>query len=67
MSIFSNPASSSAADTASYVAALLDLIGDKDPVAVLRETTGALRRFLETCRPGFGAAPRHPANGRFAR
>lgn len=52
MSIFSNPASSSAADTASYVAALLELIGDKDPVAVLRETTGALRRFLETVPPG---------------
>ena len=52
MSIFSNPASSSAAATASYVAALLDLIGDKDPVAVLRETTGALRRFLETVPPG---------------
>jgi len=51
VSIFSNPASSSAAATASYVAALLDLIGDKDPVAVLRETTGALRRFLDTVPP----------------
>ena len=51
MSVFSNPASSSAASADSYVAALLDLLGDKDPVAVLRETTGALRRFVETVPP----------------
>jgi len=51
VSVFSNPASSSAASADSYVAALLDLLGDKDPVAVLRETTGALRRFVETVPP----------------
>jgi DinB superfamily len=48
VSVFSNPASSSAAGTASYVSALLELIGDKDPVVVLRETPGALRLFLDT-------------------
>ena len=51
MSIFTNPASSSAAGTASYVAALLDLLGDKDPVAVLGATTDDLRRFLERVPP----------------
>jgi hypothetical protein len=48
VSVFSNPASSSAAAAASYVSALLELIGDKDPVVVLHETTGALRLFLDT-------------------
>ena len=47
MSVYSNPASSTAEDTAAYVAALLDLLGDKDPVAVLRETPAAVQRILE--------------------
>ena len=47
MSIFSNPASSTPADIAVYVAALLDLLGHDDPVAVLRQTPAALERFLD--------------------
>lgn len=47
MSRFTNPASSTPAGTASYVAALLQLIGDRDPVAVLRATPVALQRFLQ--------------------
>jgi DinB family protein len=48
MSIFTNPASSSPADTVRYIAGLLDLLGDQDPVSVLRETPAALRQFLDT-------------------
>jgi hypothetical protein len=46
MSVFSNPASSTPAETTAYVAALLDLIGDEDPVRVLGQTPAALERFL---------------------
>jgi hypothetical protein len=48
MSVYTNPASSSPGDTAKYVAALLELIGDKDPVAVLRQTPDVLRQFFAT-------------------
>jgi DinB superfamily len=48
MSIFTNPASSSPAETARYVDGLLGLLGDKDPVAVLRETPDAVRRVLDS-------------------
>ena len=48
MSIYTNPASSSPPETVAYVAALLGLIGEKDPVTVLRETPAALQRFLDT-------------------
>lgn len=47
MSQFTNPAASTPAETAAYVQALLNLIGDRDPVAVLRETPADLQRFLE--------------------
>lgn len=48
MSIYTNPASSSPAETAAYVAALLDLLGASDPVAVMRETPDTLDQFLAT-------------------
>ncbi len=48
MSVYSNPASSAAADTAAYVAALLQLLGDTDPVAILEKTPVDVRRFLDT-------------------
>lgn len=46
MSVFSNPASSTPAETTAYTTALLQLLGDADPVAVLTETPSALQRFL---------------------
>jgi len=60
MSIFSNPASSTPTDIAAYVAALLHLLGDNDPVVVLRETPAALQRFLETVPPRIAASPEAP-------
>jgi hypothetical protein len=46
MSIYSNPASSAADDAAAYVAALLELLGDNDPLQVFRETPTAVERVL---------------------
>jgi len=48
MSVYSNPASSAPAEIAAYVAALLELLGDNDPVAILEQTPAHLQRFLET-------------------
>jgi uncharacterized damage-inducible protein DinB len=47
MSVFTNPASGAPGQAAAYVAAVLDLVGDRDPLTVLRATPDALRRSLE--------------------
>jgi hypothetical protein len=60
MSIFSNPASSTPADTAAYVAGLLGLLGDNDPVIILSQTPAALQRFLETVPAQIVASPEAP-------
>ena len=60
MSIFSNPASSTPADTAAYIAALLHLLGDNDPVVVLRETPAAVERCLETTPAQIATRPEAP-------
>jgi DinB family protein len=48
MSVFSNPASSTPSDTAAYVAALLGLLGEGDPVEILRHTPAIVAQFLES-------------------
>ena len=60
MSVFSNPASSTASETAAYVAALLDLLGDKDPVQVLQQTPAALEGFLAPLPPAIVTKPEAP-------
>ena len=47
MSVFTNPASAAAGQAAAYVAAVLDLLGARDPMSVLRETPAALRRAID--------------------
>jgi uncharacterized damage-inducible protein DinB len=47
MSVFTNPASGAADQAAAYVAAILDLLGTKEPMAVLRDTPAALRRAID--------------------
>jgi uncharacterized damage-inducible protein DinB len=42
MSVFTNPASHSAEQAAAYIAAVLDLLGDRDPMGVLERTPAAL-------------------------
>ena len=58
MSIYSNPASSAAADTEAYVSALLELLGEKDPVDVLR---GTPRRFGACSKRHRPASSRNPS------
>jgi hypothetical protein len=67
VSIFSNPASSTPAEIATYVAGLLDLLGDDDPVVVLRQTPAVLQRFLDTVPAEIVARPELQANGPFVR
>jgi hypothetical protein len=43
MSVFSNPKSGAADAAAAYIAALLDLLGDRDPMTLLRSTSAKLR------------------------
>lgn len=47
MSVFTNPAVGAAGQAAAYVAAVLDLLGARDPMAVLAETPSALRRAID--------------------
>ena len=60
MSIFSNPASSTPAEVAEYVAGLLHLLGDHDPVMVLLQTPAALQRFLDTVPAHIVVSPEAP-------
>jgi hypothetical protein len=47
LSVYTNPASGAAEHAAAYVAAVLDLLGDLDALAVLRETPAALSRAID--------------------
>jgi len=46
MSVFSNPASTSLEDATSYTKAIVGLIGEREPMEVLRETPAAMRRGI---------------------
>ncbi len=47
MSVFTNPATGAADHAAAYVAAILDLLGDREPLAVLGATPAALTRAID--------------------
>jgi hypothetical protein len=47
MSVFTNPATGAAEQAAGYVAAVLELLGERDPSAVLREMPSVLPRAVE--------------------
>ena len=47
MSVFTNPADGAAADAENYIRATLELLGDRDPLAVLDETPGWLQERAE--------------------
>ncbi len=53
MSLFTNPASSAPEQATAYIAAILDLLGDRDPFEVLARTPGALREAYD------GVSPEH--------
>jgi hypothetical protein len=44
MSVFTNPASGSKENARAYTAAVVDLVGDRDPLEILRKTPSALQR-----------------------
>src|SRR5262245_17667036 len=60
MSIYSNRAGSTEAEISDYVGALLALLGDQDPVTVLRDTPAALQRFLDSTPPQIVGRPEGP-------
>jgi len=60
MSIYSNSASSTPGEIAAYVGALLDLLADQDPVAVLRKTPAVLEQFLATVPAQLLTVPESP-------
>ena len=47
MSVFTNPATGAAEHAAAYVSAVLELLGNREPITVLREMTTALPRSIE--------------------
>jgi DinB family protein len=47
MSVFTNPASASKENARAYTAAVVDLVGDRDPFDVLRKTAGALDKSIQ--------------------
>src|ERR671936_3151427 len=46
MSVFTNPASSAGDEARAYIDALLDLLGNQDPVTVLQQTPSSLQRTV---------------------
>jgi len=48
MSVFTNPAGAAIEHARAYVAAILDLLGDRDPLAVLRATPAALQKVIDS-------------------
>jgi hypothetical protein len=60
MSVFTNPANGAAGQAAEYVRAILGLLGDRDPMIVLRETPTALRRAIEGMPPATLRTPEKP-------
>ena len=51
MSVFTNPSSGAAGQADAYVSAVLDLLGSRDPMRVLRETPAALRQGIDGVTP----------------
>jgi len=60
MSVFSNPAARSREDAAAYTAAILDLLGSRDPVDVLSGTPAMVGRLISGLSREQLAAPEAP-------
>ena len=60
MSRFGNPASSALEDAQAYSAALIEVLGDRDPAAVLREMPGILRAGIAGLDAALIGAPEAP-------
>src|SRR5262247_2024575 len=60
MSVFTNPASRSAEQATAYTAAVLDLLGTKDPMEVLQNTASALEQIRHGLSPEQITQPEAP-------
>ncbi len=60
MSVFTNPANAAAGNAAAYVAAILDLLGSREPLSVARDTPAALRRAIDGLSPAALRTPERP-------
>jgi hypothetical protein len=60
MSVFTNPANEAAGQAAAYIRAILDLLGGREPMAVLRETPSALPRAIVGLSPQQLRQPERP-------
>ena len=60
MSVFTNPASAAAEQATAYVAAVLDLVGDRDPLSVMRETIDVLPQAIAGLSPQQLRQPERP-------
>jgi hypothetical protein len=47
MSVFTNPASGAAREADGYIRAVLELLGDRDPLETLKQTPTGLRRAID--------------------
>src|SRR6476660_1882881 len=60
MSVFTNPATGAAEHAAAYITAILELLGDREPITVLREMPSALARSIEGLSPHQLRTPERP-------
>jgi len=60
MSVFTNPAGAAAEHGTAYTRAILDLLGNRDPMTVLRETPSALSRAVDGLSPEQIRSPEAP-------
>ena len=60
MSIFTNSGPAAAENATAYIAAVLGLVGDRDPMQVLRQTPDALSRTLDTLSEELVGRPEAP-------
>jgi uncharacterized damage-inducible protein DinB len=60
MSVFTNPANGTAEEAAQYGVAVVALVGDRDPVLVLRETPDRLAALIKSLTVQAAATPEAP-------
>ena len=60
MSVFTNPSNSTPEQTAAYVEALLNLLGEREVLGVLRDTPAALQAALAGQSPARLTTPEAP-------
>ena len=60
MSVFTNPATGAAAHAVAYVSAVLELVGDREPLAILRDTPSVLVRAIDGLTPPQLRRPEQP-------